>query len=274
MSTTTTEEIRDSEFPLPFTDTPVGTLDYDGHEIQVWSIATTVEGNVIFLNCSAADAALSATLRRLLRKSSGKATFHPASGFVWSGPTDLTRLAEHYDIVTQALTHKGLRLKNMCILPDSVNIAAGLARPMEVSPTRSALLVEEEEDTDDPTALETPDLSGPEIKSGFVSYRYMLGDLCSDRSPTGALFAHLKSLVVVCHQEWEAALWEHGKMRGLLVPQPALGIHAWSITRDRTRWTDLVGELWLADLLSRPAPVAMLATKGARKPHRSPSTRY
>jgi hypothetical protein len=183
---TTTSEPRNGELPIPYIDAPVGTLDYDGHEIAVWSIATTTAGQVIYLNCSAADAAVSATLKRLLRKSSGKAIFQPAKGISWSGPFELSKLTDHYDTVTQALTHKGLRLKNKCIIPDCLNIAAGLSRPMEAqsaSPIPSHR--EDAEDGED----------------------------------------------VVCHPEWEAMLWEHGRKRDLILPLPALGIHAWSIRR-------------------------------------------
>ncbi len=86
---------------------------------------------MIYLNCSAADAAVSATLKRLLRKSSGKATFQPAKGLSWSGPSELSKLTDHYDTVTAGLNAQGLRLKNQCIIPDCLNIAAGLSRPME-----------------------------------------------------------------------------------------------------------------------------------------------
>ncbi len=33
MSLTMTDDSRNRKFPTPFTDLPVGTLDYDGHEI-------------------------------------------------------------------------------------------------------------------------------------------------------------------------------------------------------------------------------------------------
>jgi hypothetical protein len=138
---TTTSEPRNGELPIPYVDAPVGTLDYDGHEIAVWSIATTTAGHVIYLNCSAADAAVSATLKRLLRKSSGKAIFQPAKGISWSGPFELSKLTDHYDTVTQALTHKGLRLKNKCIIPDCLNIAAGLSRPMDSDQDETPFLV-------------------------------------------------------------------------------------------------------------------------------------
>src|SRR5947199_9672788 len=84
--------VGSAEVPLPFMQEPVGILDYDGHEIDVWSIATSPEGEVIFLNGCGADAAISATLKRLLRKNTGKATFQPRSGISWSGPTTLTKL--------------------------------------------------------------------------------------------------------------------------------------------------------------------------------------
>ena len=263
---TTTSEPRNGELPIPYVDTPVGTLDYDGHEIAVWSIATTTAGHVIYLNCSAADAAVSATLKRLLRKSSGKAIFQPAKGISWSGPFELSKLTDHYDTVTQALTHKGLRLKNKCIIPDCLNIAAGLSRPMEaqsaapVSPRR-----EDAEDAEDSTEEEP---SVPETRPDASSFRYVLGDVSTDRPPTGALYAHLKSLVVVCHLEWEAMLWEHGTKRGLILPQPALGVHAWSITRERRLWTDLVGELWLIGALSRPVPTGLLSGRTRNARHR------
>lgn len=259
---TTTSETRNSELPIPYVDMPVGTLDYDGHEIAVWSIATTAEGKVIYLNCSAADAAVSATLKRLLRKSSGKATFQPAKGVRWPGPTELSRLPDHYDTVTTALTHKGLRLKNQCILPDCLNIAAGLSRPMEAQPT-VVPVASHTEDVED-----TADAAVPETRPDASSFRYVLGDVSTDRPPTGALYAHLKSLVVVCHLEWEAMLWEHGTKRGLILPQPALGVHAWSITRERRLWTDLVGELWLTGALSRPVPTELLSGRSRDSRHR------
>lgn len=266
---TTMNETRNGELPIPYIDTPVGTLDYDGHEIAVWSIATTTAGHVIYLNCSAADAAVSATLKRLLRKNSGKAIFQPAKGISWSGPFELSKLTDHYDTVTQALTHKGLRLKNKCIIPDCLNIAAGLSRPME---TQSVVLVsphrEDAEDRED-SAEEEP--SVPETRPDASSFRYVLGDASTDRPPTGALFAHLKSLVVVCHPEWEAMLWEHGRKRDLILPQPALGIHAWSITRARHLWTALVGELWMIGALSRPMPTGLLSGKKRSSPHHSAS---
>ncbi|HEU5373932.1 MAG TPA: hypothetical protein VFV38_00690, partial [Ktedonobacteraceae bacterium] len=214
----TISETRDGQLPFPYVDEPVGVLEYDGHEVDVWSIATTAEGKVIYLNCSAADAALSATLKRLLRKSSGKATFQPAKGVSWPGPTELSKLDMHYDTVTAALTYRGMRLKNQCVIPDCLNITAGLSRPMETPSTvhlsASSEDGEEREDTAD--AEKTPDVPAPEterleVKLGGWPFRYVLGDTAIDRPPTGALFAHLKSLVVVCHPEWEAALWEHGK---------------------------------------------------------------
>lgn len=254
--------------PLPFLQEPVGILDYDGHEIGVWSIATTPEGEVIFLNCCGADAAVSATIKRLMRKNTGKATFRPTSGMSWSGPTTLGKLPEHYDTVTQALSYKGLRLKNQCVIPDCANIAAGLARPMETfavkAPERP---VEDEIEADE--AGEPVETDESEGKRPRETFRYVLGDIRSDRPPAGTLFAHLKSLVVVAHPSWEPVLWQAAFARGLLVAQPALGIRAWSIPRDRKRWTDLVGELWMTEQLSRPEPPMMLPGKGARRFHRS-----
>ncbi len=281
MSALTISETRDGELPIPYVDEPVGTLEYDGHEVDVWSIATTVDGKVIYLNCSAADASISATLKRLLRKSSGKATFQPAKGVIWPGPTELSKLTDHYDTLTQALTHKGMRLKNQCVIPNCLNIAAGLSRPMESSsvPRISSRPKDEEEPEDMEEVEETPDAEKteaekPEAKPDAWSFRYVLGDAAIERPPTGALFAHLKSLVVVCHPEWEATLWEQGKEHMLILPQPALGIRAWSITRERGRWTDLVGELWMSGALPRPAPVPLLAVRTrTKRAQRSPSAK-
>ncbi len=278
---TTTTNTHKSESPImPFMDVPVGTLSYDGHEIDIWAIATTIEGKLIYLNAAATDAAISATLRRLMRRNGGKATFQPAKGLCWSAPSELRKLDEHYETIAAALTHKGLRLKNHCVLPDSANIGAGLSRPMEVLPRVDISSrredSEDSEDSEDEAALtdaEEPDTSTPETKPTISSFRYVLGEVASERPPTGALFAHLKPIGVVCHPDWEAALWEHGMKRGLLLPQPALGIRAWSITRARERWTDLVGELWLAGALSRPVPPPFLVRRAGSKPHRYHPTR-
>ena len=262
----TISETRDGQLPLPYIDEPVGSLWYDGHEVDVWSIATTAAGGVIYLNCSAADAALSATLRRLLRKSSGKATFQPAKDVTWPGPTELGKLTDHYDTVTAALTYRGMRLKNQCVIPDCLNITAGLSRPMETPPPTVPLSShpEGEEGTEETDHADKRSPEKLERKPDAWLFRYVLGDAAIDRPPTGALFAHLKSLVVVCHPAWEAALWEHGLIHALILPQPALGVHAWSITRERERWTDLVGELWLCGALSRPEPVPLLAARTRR----------
>ncbi len=267
----TISETRNGELPIPYVDEPVGILEYDGHEIKVWSIATTADGKVIYLNCSAADASVSATLKRLLRKSSGKATFQPAKGGTWLGPTELSKLDMHYDTLTQALTHKGMRLKNQCVIPDCLNIAAGLSRPMEATPAprvssrlKSEGDEEGTEDVEETADVEKTEAEKPETKLDAWSFRYVLGDAATERPPTGALFAHLKSLVVVCHPEWEAMLWEQGKEHALILPQPSLGVHAWSITRERGRWTDLVGQLWMGGALSRPEPVPLLATRKKR----------
>jgi hypothetical protein len=267
----TISEKRDGQLPIPYVDEPVGILEYDGHEIKVWSIATTVDGKVIYLNCSAADASVSATLKRLLRKSSGKATFQPAKGVTWSGPTELSKLDMHYDTLTQALTHKGMRLKNQCVIPDCLNIATGLSRPMEATPALrvSSRLKDEEDPEDTEDVEETSEAEKPEAKPDTWSFRYLLGDAATERPPTGALFAHLKSLVVVCHLEWEAMLWEQGKEHELILPMPSLGVHAWSITRERGRWTDLVGKLWMGGALSRPEPVPLLAARTRKKRSRS-----
>lgn len=272
----TISEPRDSQLPIPYVDEPVGLLEYDGHEVDVWSIATTADGKVIYLNCSAADASISATLKRLLRKSSGKAIFQPAKGVTWPGPTELSKLDMHYDTITAALTHKGMRLKNQCVIPDSLDIASGLSRPMEATPAIPiSSHLKDEEDTEN--VEETLDAKNAEAeksekKPDAWSFRYVLGDAATERPPTGALFAHLKSLVVVCHPEWEALLWEQGSAHGLILPQPALGIHAWSITRDRGRWTDLVGALWMGGALSRPEPVVLTSAR-TRRSRRSPSAK-
>ncbi len=279
MSPITISEKRDGILPIPYVDAPVGTLEFDGHEVDVWSIATTVDGKVIYLNCTAADAAISATLKRLLRKSSGKAFFQPAKGVTWLGPTELSKLADHYDTVTQALTHRGMRLKNKCVIPDCVSIAAGLSRPMETAPVvhvsshlEHEADIAETEDTEESTGAEASDEPGVERKQDAWAFRYVLGDAATDSPPPGTLFAHLKSLVVVSHPEWEAMLWEHGKKRALILPQPALGIRAWSITRERGRWTDLVGELWMGGILSRPAPMPLLQSR-TRRARRSSSAK-
>lgn len=265
MSPITISEKRDGTLPIPYVDTPVGTLEHDGHKVDVWSIATTVDGKVIYLNCTAADAAISATLKRLLRKSSGKATFQPAEGIIWLGPTELTKLTDHYDTLTQALTYKGMRLKNQCVIPDCVSIATGLSRPMETRPeVYVSSHLEHETDTEEAPAEKSSDEAGAEIKPDAWAFRYVLGDAAADCPPPGTLFAHLKSLVVVGHLEWEAMLWEYGKKRALILPQPALGIHAWSITRERGLWTDLVGELWRDGILSRPKPVPLLQSRTGR----------
>lgn len=259
--------------PIPFVDAPVGTLEHDGHDIQVWSIAATPAGKVLFCNCDGADAAVSATLKRLCRKSGGKATFHPAEGVTWPGPVNLTKLADSYEVITQALTHNGMRLKNQCVIPASLSIAAGLSRPLEqvmAGVPKSALADggenENGEDTPEeagtePCADEDPDPVEAPVAEFF---RYVLGDARSDYAPKGALFAHLKALTVVCHLSWEPVLWEMGLERGLLVPQPALGVKVWSITRDRQQWEDLVGECWLSGLLPRPEPAPLLATRKKR----------
>jgi hypothetical protein len=279
MSPITIGETRDGTLPIPYIDAPVGTLEYDGHEVDVWSIATTIDGKVIYLNCTAADAAISATLKRLLRKSSGKAFFKPAEDMTWLGPTELSKLTDHYDTVTQVLTHRGMRLKNQCVIPDCVSIAAGLSRPMEIVPVvHVSTHMEHEEDTEETEGTEeaieaeSSDEEGAESKQDAWAFRYVLGDAAADCPPPGTLFAHLKSLVVVCHPEWEAMLWEHGKKRALILPQPALGIHAWSITRERGRWTDLVGELWMGGILSHPAPMPLLQSR-TRRARRSPSAK-
>ena len=267
----TISETRTGELPVPYIDAPVGLVAYDGHEVDVWSIATTAEGKVIYLNCSAADAALSATLRHLLRNSGGKVIFQPAKGVSWSGPTEVSKLPDHYTTLTQALTHQGMRLKNQCIIPDSLNIAAGLSRPMETSspirvspsPNDEKARTEEADGAGSPD-VESPDAEQPDTPSGAWSYRYILGDAATDCPPTGALFAHLQSLVVVCHPTWEAALWEHGQQHALILPQPALGIHAWSMTRERARWTDLIGTLWMRGTLARPAPTPLLSARTRR----------
>lgn len=263
----TISETRNGQLPMPYVDEPVGALEYDGHEVDVWSIAITAEGKVIYLNCSAADASISATLKRLLRKSGGKATFQPAKGVTWLGPTELSRLDMHYDIVTAALTYRGMRLKNQCVIPDCLNIAAGLSRPLEATPAipASSRLKDEEEAADE----EKIEAEKPETKPDVWSFCYVLGDAATACPPTGTLFAHLKSLVVVCHPEWEAMLWEQGKKHALILSQPALGVHVWSITRDRGRWTDLVGELWMGGALSRPEPVPLLAARTPVKRSRS-----
>jgi hypothetical protein len=270
----TISETRNGQLPIPYVDEPVGILEYDGHEVDVWSIATTADGKVIYLNCSAADAAISATLKRLLRKSSGKATFQPAKGMTWLGPTELSKLDMHYDTLTQALTHKGMRLKNQCVIPECLNIASGLSRPMEATPAlRTSSHLKDAEDTDDAEDREdTGDTEKPETMLGVWSFRYVLGDAAAERPPTGALFAHLKSLVVVCHPEWEATLWEQGLSRALILPMPSLGVHAWSITRERGRWTDLVGELWLSGALPRPKPAPLLAARTRTKRSRRSSS--
>ena len=254
MSTTPIHETRSGELPIPYSDSPVGILIYEGHEVEVWSIATTTDGKVIYLNCSATDAAISATLKRLLRKSGGKATFQPAHGLTWIGPTELSTLSDRYETITQALTHNGLRLKNQCLLPDSLNIAVGLSRPMEEVSTRPVLSSETEdgeyaENQSDPEIVNRP----PDASA----FRYLIGDVTADRPPAGTLFAHLKSLVVVCHPQWEIPLWEHGKKLALILPQPALGIRAWSMTRERAHWTNLIRELWMNGTLSRPGPTEL-----------------
>ena len=269
-------ETRNRECPIPFVDAPVGFLEFDGHEVIVWSIATTVEGKVIFLNCSAADASLSATLKRLLRKSGGKATFLPAKGVRWVGPHELGKLPEPYMTVTQALTHHGMRLKNQCVIPNSLNIAAGLSRPMEttssVSDASSFEAEEQREGHEDGQEMEEvgegKEEGGQSERTPEIhTFRYVIGDVGTARPPTGALFAQLQSLVVVCHSAWEGALWEQGLAHRLILPQPALGLCAWSITGDRGRWTDLIGELWLRGALSRPEPVSLLTT--SMRPARS-----
>lgn len=273
MSSLTISEPRPDELPLPYVDAPVGLLEYDGHEITVWSIATTAEGKVIYLNCSAADAAVSATLRRLLRKSGGKAIFQPAKGIRWSGPTELSKLTDHYETITQALTHKGMRLKNQCVIPDCLNIGSGLSRPMETPAILVPSHMKEDrgESGETESTEETPNAEKPEGTSDAWSFRYVLGDAATERPPTGALFAHLQSLVVVCHPEWEATFWEEGKKYALILPQPALGVHVWSITRERERWTDLVGMLWMGGALSRPAPAPLLLARTSHS-RRSPAT--
>jgi hypothetical protein len=264
----TISDTRNGELPIPYLDAPVGLLEYDGHQVEVWSIATTADGKVIYLNCSAADASVSATLKRLLRKSSGKATFQPAKEVTWLGPTELGKLDMHYDTVTTALTYKGMRLKNQCVIPECVSIVAGLSRPLESTPAilSSSRLKEEEDPEETPDAEKTETEKMPDA----WSFRYVLGDAATEQPPTGALFAHLKSLVVVCHPEWETTLWEQGKKHALILPQPALGIHAWSITRERGRWTDLVGELWMSGALPRPKPAPLLvAHTRTKRSHRS-----
>lgn len=278
-SSTTAATHRSTPPILPFMDVPVGVLSYDGHEIDVWAIATTIEGKVLYLNVAATDTAISATLKQLLRRNGGKATFQPTKGLCWSGPSELRKLDEHYETIVSALTHKGLRLKNYCVLPDSAHIGAGLSRPMEIllgidgsSQEDTETVEEAEEETVSPAGGEAGDTSAAETKPIISSFRYVLGDVLSERPPMGALFAHLTPIGVVCHPDWEAVLWEHGMKRGLLLPQLALGLRVWSITRAKKTWTDLVGELWRAGVLVRPAPPVLGRRVGSR-PHREHPTR-
>ena len=251
------------QVPIPLLETPVGTLEFDGHEIHVWSLACTPAGEAICLNCDAADASVSATLKHLLRRRGGSAIFTPAEGCAWDGPTEITKLADHYTLLIQALNRKGLRLKNQCALPECASVYAGLARPGEVTASHSTPTSEEESEEEGASAASSV-IEEVQVDSKVEHARFVLGDSRVQRPPKGAFFAHLLALTVVCHEDWEDMLWRKGVERDLLTPMHSLGMNAWRINGVLSKWNDLVEEGWLAGWFSRPLTTSSSAPSGKR----------
>ncbi len=217
-----------SEHIRPFTSQFAGSITADGQTARVVAIALTTSGKLALLNLVANDTTLSAITATLLR---GQVLpFSVAEGMDWDAPTLLGRAeGVSYRLIKAPVPNT--RERNYLLLPHTADIGEGIVRPDEIAPPASA---------DGPTAGRT---ARPP--------RYVFANHDEPAPNARSFLGHLRTLRVVFLPHWADTLWSEGLAAELITPLPALGVRAWQIASDQTRWQQLVSDAVCARRLTR-----------------------
>ena len=214
----------------------VGTLSADGQEVKVAALACD-EGRVVVLSLVGFDTSVGAALATLW--SNTEVTFAPGLSWQdeWRGPDRLTRLSTGYKQPTARL--EGTREVHGLALVKTAHLTEGILNPVDLP---------EPEREPEPAPAQPGDPIRPPRKAPLP--RYLLGNWEEATPHRHSFLGHLYALHLVflhrhaAHPEWvdawADALWQHGLARNLIVPLPALGMHAWKLSGELFQWSELV----------------------------------
>ncbi len=82
--------------------------------------------------------------------------------------------------------------------------------------------------------------------------QYVLGNAAEATPAYGLVLGHLRALRLPLVPIWTPTLWAQGQRQGLITPALALGVRAWRVETDRTRWNALLTEGVRAGWLAVP----------------------
>lgn len=212
----------------PFGDQLFGTIDADGQQPKVASLACTPGGELIALSLVGYDTSVAAALARL---HAGKGLlFCPGSDVAWDGPRHLLRLPTPYRQFSTALA--GTRERHYVSLSRLVDIGFGLLHPPTIP------------DSAQPEATSTQGMLAPTsvLPKDPPAPRFVLGNANEATPERTAFLGHLRALRVIHLPDWADALWATGLEQRLIEPMPALGIHCWRLEGNLQRWSTLLTE--------------------------------
>jgi hypothetical protein len=212
----------------PFTTSFVGSITPDGQTTPVAALARTAQGPLAQLNQVANDTTVSAATARLFKGES--LTFQAAEGLHWDGATQLGRVdGVSYRQIKAVVPNT--REKNVLVIPHTADIGEGLSRPDAIETPSSA------RSATTPTPARLP--------------RFLFANHDEAAPSARAFLGHLRALRVVFLPHWADALWQDGLAADLITPLPALGVSAWQLASDQTRWHELVSEAVRARRMTR-----------------------
>jgi hypothetical protein len=203
----------------PFTSAFVGSISADGQTTRVAAVALTAQGAVAMLNLVANDTTASAATARLFKGE--QLHFTVADGLRWEAPSMFGRVdAVSYRQIKAAVPNT--REKNVLVLPHTADIGEGILRPDAIE-----------------TSLPT---SAAPATTTTRPPRFLFANHDEAAPHPRAFLGHLRALRVVFLPHWADELWLTGIAARLITPLPSLGVAAWQIASDQTRWQQLVSE--------------------------------
>ena len=208
----------------------VGSVTADGQTTRVAAIALTTQGKVALLNLIANDTTVRAATARLFKGE--QLLFRVADGLRWDAPTQIGR-AESVSYRQIKAAVPNTREKNYLVIPHTADIGEGISRPDAIEALTTAGV------TTAPQPMRPP--------------RFIFANHDEATPNARALLGHLRALRVVFLAHWADHLWLEGVSANLIAPLPALGVSAWQIDSDQTRWHQLVSEAVRARRMTRHA---------------------
>lgn len=196
---------------LPPVDRFVGTLLADGQTSFVQALVLDDAGGLVFASLVGPDASVSAAFGRLVRRDPVR--FAPDPEVDWPHGALLTGSQAALRELRSPLP--GLTERHLIVIAATAHLGACAQMPVTLpsaSPSTSPLLP-----------------------------RIVLGTANATAPARNRVHAHLAALHLPVLPHWPDPLWDLGLREGLIHPLPALGMTAWSLMPDLTRWSEILG---------------------------------